>query len=218
MLLWLGVRYLLRWLLPFLLALALAAAVEPVIAWCRRRMGLKRGFTAAVVTIAVTGAILALAAVIVWQLIRQAAELLGQLPGLLAGLPGMTENLRQRLEDFCAACPQGLRSWLEEVPALLGTLAAGAAQRPAGPASQRRRPWPPPCRGVPVLRHHGPGGVLHRRQLPPGDGLFPAAAGAPAGPGQRGQGQSAVHPGEMVPGPGDFAGGSPSASCWRDSC
>ncbi len=126
-LLWLGVRYLLRWLLPFLLALALAAAVEPVIAWCRRRMGLKRGFTAAVVTIAVTGAILALAAVIVWQLIRQAAELLGQLPGLLAGLPGMTEDLRQRLEDFCAACPQGLRSWLEEVPALLGTLAAGVA-------------------------------------------------------------------------------------------
>lgn len=131
-LLWLGVRYLLRWLLPFLLALALAAAVEPVIAWCRRRMGLKRGFTAAVVTIAVTGAILALAAVIVWQLIRQAAELLGQLPGLLAGLPGMTEDLRQRLEDFCAACPQGLRSWLEEVPALLGTLAAGVAQRASG--------------------------------------------------------------------------------------
>ena len=131
-LLWLGVRYLLRWLLPFLLALALAAAVEPVIAWCRRRMGLKRGFTAAVVTIAVTGAILALAAVIVWQLIRQAAELLGQLPGLLAGLPGMTEDLRQRLEDFCAACPQGLRGWLEEVPALLGTLAAGAAQRASG--------------------------------------------------------------------------------------
>lgn len=120
-LLWLGVRYLLRWLLPFLLALALAAAVEPVIAWCRRRMGLKRGFTAAVVTIAVTGAILALAAVIVWQLIRQAA-----------GLPGMTEDLRQRLEDFCAACPQGLRSWLEEVPALLGTLAAGVAQRASG--------------------------------------------------------------------------------------
>ena len=27
----------------------------------------------------------------------------------------MTEDLRQRLEDFCAACPQGLRSWLEAV-------------------------------------------------------------------------------------------------------
>ena len=157
-LLWLGVRYLLRWLLPFLLALALAAAVEPVIAWCRRRMGLKRGFTAAVVTIAVTGAILALAAVIVWQLIRQAAELLGQLPGLLAGLPGMTENLRQRLEDFCAACPQGLRSWLEEVPALLGTLAAGAAQRASGAcitaaaalaaALPGGAPGPPPLPGV----------------------------------------------------------------------
>ena len=123
-LLWLGVRYLLRWLLPFILALGLAALVEPVIAWCRRRMGLKRGFTAAVVTIAVTAAILALAAVIVWQLICQAAELLTRLPTLLAGLPGMTAALRQRLDDFCAACPQGLRGWLEEIPALLGTQAA----------------------------------------------------------------------------------------------
>ena len=118
-LLWLGVRYLLRWLLPFILALGLAALVEPVIAWCRRRMGLKRRFTAAVVTIAVTAAILALAAVIVWQLIRQAAELLTRLPTLLAGLPGMTAALRQRLDDFCAACPQGLRGWLEALAAAL---------------------------------------------------------------------------------------------------
>ena len=131
-LLWLGVRYLLRWLLPFILALGLAALVEPVIAWCRRRMGLKRGFTAAVVTIAVTAAILALAAVIVWQLIRQAAELLTHLPTLLAGLPGMTTALRQRLDDFCAACPQGLRGWLEEIPALLGTQAAVLAERASG--------------------------------------------------------------------------------------
>lgn len=96
-LLWLGVRYLLRWLLPFILALGLAALVEPVIAWCRRRMGLKRGFTAAVVTIAVTAAILALAAVIVWQLIRQAAVLAERASGacitaagaLAAALPGV---------------------------------------------------------------------------------------------------------------------------------
>ena len=131
-LLWLGVRYLLRWLLPFILALGLAALVEPVIAWCRRRMGLKRGFTAAVVTIAVTAAILALAAVIVWQLICQAAELLTRLPTLLAGLPGMTAALRQRLDDFCAACPQGLRGWLKEIPALLGTQAAVLAERASG--------------------------------------------------------------------------------------
>ena len=171
-LLWLGVRYLLRWLLPFLLALALAAAVEPVIAWCRRRMGLKRGFTAAVVTIAVTGVILALAAVIVWQLIRQAAELLGQLPGLLAGLPGMTEDLRQRLEDFCAACPQGLRSWLEEVPALLGTLAAGAAQRASGACiTAAGGPAPPPPGGVRVCGPTPPAGVLTPRP-PPLPGVF----------------------------------------------
>lgn len=91
-LLWLGVRYLLRWLLPFLLALALAAAVEPVIAWCRRRMGLKRGFTAAVVTIAVTGAILALAAVIVWQLGHR-----------LDRARGVKANLLSTLGKWCRA-------------------------------------------------------------------------------------------------------------------
>ena len=42
------------------------------------------------------------------------------------------EDLRQRLDDFCAACPQGLRGWLEEIPALLGTQAAVLAERASG--------------------------------------------------------------------------------------
>lgn len=130
-LLWLGVRYLLRWLLPFILALGLAALVEPVIAWCRRRMGLKRGFTAAVVTIAVTAAILALAAVIVWQLIRQAAELLTRLPTLLAGLPGMTAALlgtqaavlAERASGACITAAGALAAALPGVFLFCGTTA-----------------------------------------------------------------------------------------------
>lgn len=130
-LLWLGVRYLLRWLLPFILALGLAALVEPVIAWCRRRMGLKRGFTAAMVTIAVTAAILALAAVIVWQLIRQAAELLTRLPTLLAGLPGMTAALlgtqaavlAERASGACITAAGALAAALPGVFLFCGTTA-----------------------------------------------------------------------------------------------
>lgn len=44
----------------------------------------------------------------------------------------MTAALRQRLDDFCAACPQGLRGWLEEIPTLLGTQAAVLAERASG--------------------------------------------------------------------------------------
>ena len=47
-LLYLAARYLLLWLLPFLIALALSAAAEPAIDFCRRKMRFKRAFTAAV--------------------------------------------------------------------------------------------------------------------------------------------------------------------------
>ena len=39
-LLWLGVRYLLRWLLPFLLALALAAVILVLTRWVKPTKGL----------------------------------------------------------------------------------------------------------------------------------------------------------------------------------
>ena len=57
---WLLVRYALLWLLPFLIALALAALAEPAIDFCRRRMRFKRSFTAAVLTV---GLVLILTAV-----------------------------------------------------------------------------------------------------------------------------------------------------------
>ena len=96
-LLWLGVRYLLRWLLPFLLALGLAALVEPVIAWCRRRMGLKRGFTAAVVTIAVTAAILALASSYLDKPIGNHVAAIGEvgLTGELRSVNHLSERLSE---------------------------------------------------------------------------------------------------------------------------
>ena len=51
-LLYLAARYLLLWLLPFLIALGLAALAEPAIDFCRRKMRFKRSFTAAVLTLA----------------------------------------------------------------------------------------------------------------------------------------------------------------------
>ena len=65
-LVWAGVRYALVWLLPFLLALGLAMLLEPLMERARRGLRLKRGFTAAVVTLVLVGGVLAaLAAVLV---------------------------------------------------------------------------------------------------------------------------------------------------------
>ena len=58
-LIWLMVRYVLVWLLPFLIALALAALLEPAVVLCRRRPHLRRGFTATVLSLVVLGTVAA---------------------------------------------------------------------------------------------------------------------------------------------------------------
>ena len=105
-LIWLMVRYVLVWLLPFLIALALAALLEPAVVLCRRRLHLRRGFTATVLSLVVLGTVAAGLVLLAMVLLRQ-------------------ELVRGRAQQLCAACPEGLRSWLE---ALLDGLSAQLAE------------------------------------------------------------------------------------------
>ena len=124
-LIWLMVRYVLVWLLPFLIALALAALLEPAVVLCRRRLHLRRGFTATVLSLVVLGTVAAGLVLLAMVLLRQVCELSGRLPGYLEALPRWTELVRGRAQQLCAACPEGLRSWLE---ALLDGLSAQLAE------------------------------------------------------------------------------------------
>lgn len=190
-----------------ILALGLAALVEPVIAWCRRRMGLKRGFTAAVVTIAVTAAILALAAVIVWQLIRQAAELLTRLPtpaGRAAGNDRRPAAAAGRTS--VPPAPRDCGAGWRRSPPCWGPRRRCWRSGPAGRALQRRGPWRRLCPGCSCSAAPRPWRCFHHRQLSPDHGLLPSPAGDAAGQGPGCQGESPVHLGEMVPGPGHSAG------------
>ena len=130
-LVWAGVRYALVWLLPFLLALGLAMLLEPLMEQARRRLRLKRGFTAAVVTLVLVGGLLTALIAVLVQAVEQALALLSSLPEMLAGLPETLERVQTRVSDFCAACPEGLRRWaegaLEDLPRMASTLAGQAS-------------------------------------------------------------------------------------------
>lgn len=106
-------RYLLPWLLPFLLALGIAALMEPLIDGAQRRLHFKRSFTAAVLTLVLLGGAITLAVLLVSRLFQQASALLEQLPTLLARLPDAVADLRRRMDGFCAACPLSLRTWVD---------------------------------------------------------------------------------------------------------
>lgn len=104
-------RYLLRWLLPFLLALAISALLEPFICWCKKRLHLQRGFSAAVATIACVILLGAGLFRLFTAILQQATALLTQLPLLLAELPPLLQHWQLRLSEFCAACGEPLRGW-----------------------------------------------------------------------------------------------------------
>ena len=133
---WLALRYALVWLLPFLLALGAAALLEPLIETARRRLHLRRSFTAAVLTLVLVGGVLAVLIVLAVQVVEQAVALVSSLPELLAALPDTLTSLERRLESFCAACPEGvgravrglLSSLPEEMARLAGQVSSAVLQ------------------------------------------------------------------------------------------
>ena len=133
---WLALRYALVWLLPFLLALGAAALLEPLIETARRRLHLRRSFTAAVLTLVLVGGLLAVLIVLAVQVVEQAVALVSSLPELLAELPDTLTSLERRLESFCAACPEGvgraarrlLSSLPEETARLAGQVSSAVLQ------------------------------------------------------------------------------------------
>lgn len=112
---WLTLRYVLVWLLPFVLAFVFAALIEPVIVLGRRKLRLKRGFLAALLTLTLLALVVTLGAVLAGQLLRQATDLMERLPDILSGIPALADHIAARLRSFCADCPEELRQWMEEL-------------------------------------------------------------------------------------------------------
>lgn len=122
-------RWLLAPLLPFLLALALSAMVEPQVQRLRRWLGVKRSFAAALVT---TALLLVLGGTVTALLVRLGTELRQwseRLPEAIAGFPAVWNGILDQVADWYAACPSFIRSALdalalqlmEEGPSLAGS-------------------------------------------------------------------------------------------------
>jgi len=120
--LYLFFRYLLWWLLPFLLAFGAARAMEPAVLFLRRTVHFKRGFSAALLTLFLLFLLGGLLSLLLSALFTEATTFLTQLPTLLDTLPEQISGLLTRLEEYCALCPD----WLQELAAAqLQSLASG---------------------------------------------------------------------------------------------
>ena len=106
-------RFLLTPLLPFLLALALSAMVEPLVQKLRRGMKVRRPFAAMLVTtllLLILGGVLTL---LLARLILELRQWSGRLPEIIAGFPAVWNGMLDKIEDWYAASPGFLRSVLD---------------------------------------------------------------------------------------------------------
>ena len=77
---WVGVRYVLLWLLPFLIALGLAYLMEPSVCFLREKLRLRRGFVSAVLSLLLLVLLLAVLTVLCLNLLQQSVRLFKALP------------------------------------------------------------------------------------------------------------------------------------------
>lgn len=147
--LWLGIRYALPVLLPFLVGAGVALAAEPLVGWLHRRLKLRRWVAAGIGVSLVVTLLLGVLVVAIALLVRQMARLSEALPELMDGVDQGMGSLEQWLLSLANSAPQSLRHVLtgavsgffsggssfmeriagtlfEFVKGLLGTLTSGA--------------------------------------------------------------------------------------------
>ena len=113
--LWLCMRFLLPWLAPFLIALALAALLEPGVRLLSQRLHLPRWGASALCAGLLSLLLLAGLGLLLWRLGYEAALLLGRLPTLLSGLPTLTRRLEGWLYRFQIALPVPFQEYAQQL-------------------------------------------------------------------------------------------------------
>lgn len=125
--LWLGVRFVLPWTAPFLLAFALAATVEGAVRTLVGR-GFRRGLAATLTALLVLGLLTALGTLLISRGVAALEQLSAEAPGLLASLGKTLGALEQRIlalaqgeaaSDTLKAALDALNQALYSVPAAL---------------------------------------------------------------------------------------------------
>ena len=119
--LWLGVRYLLPVLLPFLLGLALALMAEPMVRLGENRLRLRRWLSAGLGVSLTLVLVIGLVSFLTGLLLRQLGTLAQALPDVQEMADQGVSLLRQRLLDLA-----------DRMPGSLGQLVSGSAEELSG--------------------------------------------------------------------------------------
>lgn len=98
----------------FWLALLVAALLEPVVLYLRRKFHFQRGFSALILTLTLLFLLGGLLSLLWSTLLSQTNALLAAAPAFFDAIPAAADDLLSRLEQFSASSPEWLSSYLHE--------------------------------------------------------------------------------------------------------
>ena len=121
---WFVLRFLLVWLLPFILAFFTAALLDPVIRKLASFMRVRRGYAAAVCVTGFIALLAALAALLISRAVYELTSLAQQLPDLISGIPDLLHTLESRIDGLFSAASDEAREYLDSALEGFGKKAA----------------------------------------------------------------------------------------------
>ena len=140
-LIWLGVRFLLPWAAPFILAWLLAAALEAPVGFLQRR-GWRRSAASGLCTLTFLGLLLWAMAALLWQGLDKLSDFAREVPALMEAVTLKLGELEALLQSQLNDAPEGGAMFLEmagstltdalsSLPALISKAAVGFLTRTA---------------------------------------------------------------------------------------
>lgn len=113
-LIWLTLRYAMPWLLPFIVAIAIAHLMEPVVRGLTVRYKFRRGIASAICTILIFAALIAMTAVIIGRVIIELTAFVKDLPTLLTSLTKTVSIIGERINVYIGSAPPEIQAYLND--------------------------------------------------------------------------------------------------------
>lgn len=113
-------RFLFTPLLPFLISLGLSALLEPSVQKLRHALGVRRAFSAVILTTALLLTLGGAATLLAFRLSAELTEWSTRLPQAIETFPALWNRALDRMEGWYISCPSILRSVLDTLASSLG--------------------------------------------------------------------------------------------------
>lgn len=129
---YLALKYLLIWILPFIIAFIISSVIQKPIIWLSKKTKLKRRLCAVIVSVATILLVIGSAASISYLIITELIDFLKTVPGMISNvLPQLESTLNSYSNSFLSFLPNSAEQWFfdltEQFSAQLSSIIGNAA-------------------------------------------------------------------------------------------